>query len=95
LKDLPAGRYYWSVQAIDTGLLAGEWSCDESFVIKAGTPSITLQKKVDRTRVELGGTITYTITYANTGSATATDVTIVEVLPEHTALKGVGDQVLI
>lgn len=33
LKGLQPGRYFWSVQAIDGGLAASEWSREESFII--------------------------------------------------------------
>ena len=33
LKNLPAGIYYWSVQTIDAGLKASEWSDEETFLI--------------------------------------------------------------
>jgi hypothetical protein len=42
LKGLPYGRYYWSVQAIDTGLLSSEWSDEESFMV---SPEISVSPK--------------------------------------------------
>jgi hypothetical protein len=30
---LPAGTYYWSVQAIDTGLMGGEWAAEETVTV--------------------------------------------------------------
>jgi len=33
LVNLPAGRYYWSVQAIDGGMASSEWSSEKMFVI--------------------------------------------------------------
>ncbi|MEK9148995.1 MAG: VCBS repeat-containing protein [Candidatus Desantisbacteria bacterium] len=47
-----------------------------------GTPSIFLKKSCDKSKITKGGTITYTITYTNEGEGTATDVVIIEVLPE-------------
>ncbi|MFH0775235.1 MAG: lectin like domain-containing protein [bacterium] len=56
------------------------------------TATIFLYKSSDKNSVAKGGTITYTITYTNKGNGIATDVNIVEVLPEHTVLKDFGDQ---
>ncbi|MBU0767440.1 VCBS repeat-containing protein [Patescibacteria group bacterium] len=55
-------------------------------------PNIILRKSSDKGFVAKGGTITYTIRYENIGEKTAEDVTIIEVLPEHCVLKGVGGQ---
>ena len=33
LAGLPAGRYYWSVQAVDPGLAASPWSAEHSFTL--------------------------------------------------------------
>ena len=33
LKGLPYGSYYWSVQTIDTGLQASEWSDESTFIL--------------------------------------------------------------
>ncbi|MEW6103836.1 MAG: PQQ-binding-like beta-propeller repeat protein [bacterium] len=51
------------------------------------SPNIILKKACDREKVFSGGTMTYTITYKNEGQAPATDVTIVEVLPERAILE--------
>ncbi|MBU0767441.1 VCBS repeat-containing protein [Patescibacteria group bacterium] len=52
-------------------------------------PNIILHKSSDKGFVAKGGTITYTITYTNEGESTATDVTIIEVLPEGVKLSSV------
>ncbi|MDI6752348.1 MAG: hypothetical protein QME07_05810 [bacterium] len=54
-------------------------------------PHILLKKTCDKKYASPGGTVTYTITYTNTGFATATDVNIIEVLPEHCVLIGSRD----
>ncbi|MEW6104599.1 MAG: choice-of-anchor Q domain-containing protein [bacterium] len=59
----------------------------ECLSLTPGSPSITLEKRVDKSTITLGGTLTYTITYKNIGSATANDVVIIEVLPEKTLLE--------
>jgi hypothetical protein len=33
--NLPPGNYYWSVQAIDAGLMGGAWSAEQSFSVAA------------------------------------------------------------
>ncbi|MEJ1928815.1 FG-GAP-like repeat-containing protein [Nostoc sp. NIES-2111] len=46
LTGLPAGKYYWSVQAVDAGLKGSAWAAPDSFVvvtytdIAAGLPSL-------------------------------------------------------
>jgi PKD repeat protein/predicted nucleotidyltransferase len=34
LRSLPSGKYYWSVQAVDQAYKGGEWSTEETFVVK-------------------------------------------------------------
>jgi uncharacterized repeat protein (TIGR01451 family) len=60
------------------------------FVITEPPPSpfITLYKSQEKA----GNTIIYTITYTNEGSGTATDVNIIEVLPENVKLSIVHSQ---
>ena len=36
LKNLPVGRYYWSVQTIDGGLATSDWASERMFVISSG-----------------------------------------------------------
>ncbi|MDI6752351.1 MAG: hypothetical protein QME07_05825, partial [bacterium] len=55
-------------------------------------PHILLKKTCDKKYTSPGGTVTYTITYTNEGSAAATDVNIIEVLPEHCVLIGIRDK---
>jgi hypothetical protein len=44
---LPAGRYYWSVQAVDTGFAGGPWAPEQSFQFGAARfTSITRQPLV-------------------------------------------------
>ncbi|MFH0775646.1 MAG: hypothetical protein V2A53_09210, partial [bacterium] len=48
---------------------------------------IILRKTCDKKYVTQGGTLTYTITYTNEGQGTATDVSIIEVLPKNCELR--------
>ncbi|MGB9903019.1 SdrD B-like domain-containing protein, partial [Methanothrix sp.] len=49
--------------------------------------AIDIEKTADRQTVEPGGTITYTLTVKNTGSATINDATVVDTLPPGTLYK--------
>jgi len=46
-------------------------------------PSFTLTKSVTPTNAAAGATVTYTLAYANTGTANATNVTLTDTLPAH------------
>ena len=50
-------------------------------------PNIILYKSADKKYILPGQEVTYTINYGNIGQGTATDVNIIEVLPENTSLK--------
>ena len=50
------------------------------------SPNIILHKQADKKVILSGQQITYTITYTNEGSGTATDVNIIDVLPENVKL---------
>jgi len=82
----PNTTYWFAIKtADDAGNLSGI-----SNIASITTPGmITFRKTCDKRYILPGGTLTYTITYTNEGSGAATDVTIIEVLPEHTVLKGV------
>jgi len=55
-----------------------------------GVPKITIEK--EGPEIIKTGTITYKITYKNEGDETATDVVIIEVLPEKTKLEAIDSQ---
>lgn len=42
ITNLPSGRYYWAVQAIDTTLSKSAWSAEQEVVISSVSPKITL-----------------------------------------------------
>jgi uncharacterized repeat protein (TIGR01451 family) len=52
-------------------------------------PKITLHKTADKKYTLQVGTLTYTITYTNEGQGPATDVVIIEVLPEKCKMQNV------
>jgi PKD repeat protein len=60
LKNLPVGKYYWSVQAIDQNYIGGEWSAIDSFVVTKVNPEFSADA------VCLGASTTYTNTSATT-----------------------------
>ncbi len=51
----------------------------------AAAPKLAVSKTVDKTTAAPGATVTYTITYDNTGNADATGVTLKDTLPAHLA----------
>jgi uncharacterized repeat protein (TIGR01451 family) len=83
----PNTTYYFCIRARDdecnTSLLSNNATVT---TLGTGDPCITLEKTVDKRYILPNQTITYTITYKNTGSVTATDVNIIEVLPENVKL---------
>ncbi|HKY31805.1 MAG TPA: DUF11 domain-containing protein [Candidatus Polarisedimenticolia bacterium] len=54
-------------------------------VITIAQPSLTLLKSVDQPSVPPGGVLTYSVAYANTGSADALAVEVVDAVPPGTA----------
>ncbi|MFH0774228.1 MAG: hypothetical protein V2A53_01855, partial [bacterium] len=62
-------------------------NAEGAILIPQDSPFITLKKTCDKKYVAKGGTLTYTITYTNEGSGTATDVVIIEVLPNNCKLQ--------
>ena len=57
-----------------------------SFMIESNPlfPALTLQKSVNKLSVQEGETLTYTITYTNTGDAQATNIIITDNIPTNT-----------
>lgn len=52
--------------------------------VLAGLPDIDIEKSCDRPIARPGEKVSYTITYRNGGTADATSVVVMDVLPEHT-----------
>lgn len=44
IKNLAPGTYYWSVQAVDGGMMRSEWAKEETFVIGGGAGGSTSQE---------------------------------------------------
>lgn len=56
LKNLPAGTYYWSVHAIDGGLLGGSWSAEKTFTISSNQATNISASNVTATSMTLSWT---------------------------------------
>ncbi|MEE8391463.1 MAG: FG-GAP-like repeat-containing protein, partial [Anaerolineae bacterium] len=69
--------YYWRVQAIDTAFAGSPWSAETTFDI---IPFLDL--KVEKAASSIypnpGGPLTYTLSFANVGTLTATNVTLID-----------------
>ncbi|MFH0775338.1 MAG: hypothetical protein V2A53_07625, partial [bacterium] len=62
-------------------------NAEGAILIPQDSPLITLKKTCDKKYIAKGGTLTYTITYTNEGQGTATDVSIIEVIPKNCELR--------
>jgi len=71
-----------------TGISSKKTAINYFLLTSISNPSIKLTKNA----ILQGNTITYTITYKNEGKGKATDVNIIEVLPQHCVLKGIRDE---
>ncbi|MCH7850624.1 MAG: VCBS repeat-containing protein [Nanoarchaeota archaeon] len=62
----PSTTYYWSVQTIDTGLKAGNWSTAQSFTTSADLdrPNVTLNSPVDNANLS-SYTVTFNVTVSD------------------------------
>ncbi len=87
ITPLPDKEYLhprnFSQRGINGNIDIGAYEYNE---ISRSPSKIIITKQADKTTVNNGGTITYTITYTNVGSSTTTDVVIIEVLPENMEL---------
>lgn len=57
----------------------------------ARLPGLTILKRADKTQVAPGQRLTYTFTYQNSGSATATNTIVKETIPANTTFASVSD----
>ncbi len=74
----PAGTYIGNPVAVTSGATAANKDIILSF------PELGITKAADKGSVNLGDTITYTLTYRNTGSADALNAVIKEKIPDNT-----------
>lgn len=72
IRNLPAGTYYWSVQAIDAGYEGSPFSSEQSFSIATGQPDYLPQIfSISPSSVCPGGTFTVQAAVTNTGNLAA------------------------
>jgi len=81
LKAAPDTTYYWAVQSIDAGLLAGTWSTEQVVYVPEGTHvviTITTQTTLGTISSPPvpGAEITYIITYENIGGQNIQNLSI-------------------
>ena len=57
-----------------------------------GTPSVSISKSADKTMAKPDETVTYTLTYGNSGDGAATNVTIIDNIPFGTDLNAVATE---
>ncbi|MBI4739268.1 hypothetical protein HY772_06985, partial [Candidatus Woesearchaeota archaeon] len=78
------GTHSYQVNAAKGGYI--EASASSNFYLSQ-IANVILRKKASTPAILEGGTITYTIEYENIGEGTATNVTIIDVIPENTSLQ--------
>ena len=74
-----------TVPLINTGTIDSDQTtptnADASIFVNVPRPSLAIQKDGDVTQVAVGGNVVYTVTYTNTGNATATGLTTTDPVP--------------
>ena len=74
-----------TVPLINTGTINSDQTfptnADASIFVNVPRPALAIQKDGDLTQVAVGGNVVYTVTYTNTGNATATGLTITDPVP--------------
>ncbi|MDI9569429.1 MAG: carboxypeptidase regulatory-like domain-containing protein [Pseudomonadota bacterium] len=83
----PAGAFAGNPVTVESGKTADK----KDVVLKQAT--LTISKAGNPATVNLGGEITYTITYKNTGTAAANNVVITDTIPANTSFKSASDGV--
>ncbi len=78
---VPRNHGEWTVQAIYTGTRV----TTDTASLTVLSPVMHIEKSGDPDTVEAGATLTYTLTYSNTGNLTATNVIITDTLDPNTS----------
>ncbi|MCB9808405.1 DUF11 domain-containing protein [Candidatus Peribacteria bacterium] len=63
--------------------IPGEVEDDAVFTVKCTPPKITIEKSVDKTEIQPGGGLTYTIVVKNTGETTAENIVVTDAFPRN------------
>jgi uncharacterized repeat protein (TIGR01451 family) len=69
---------------VSDGNVGGTATAAFTITVNGGAPALTLSKSVDRATAAPGDLLVYTLTYQNTGSGSATGVTITDAVPANT-----------
>lgn len=77
--------YYYRIKSWDTGNNGSDWSSVLSTMTYAPS-NLSIVKSTSVASAKPGDTITYTLTYANTGGVAADNIQIIDVIPANTVL---------
>src|SRR5207245_1237446 len=80
----PSGNTAVSNSATIQSNETGQTSSNTVTTTVNASPSLSVTKGVDKTTASPGNTLTYTLSYANTGNAAASGVVITDALPART-----------
>ena len=92
LRNLPAGTYTWSVQAIDNGYLASGWSAEQTVTIAPPTNVAAMSPAPGSTLLSSPSTITVTLS-GPVDPATVTTSTVRLIRGGADGALGTGDDV--
>ena len=71
LRELKPGTYYWTVQAIDTGLRGTAWAPEQSFVVTNTAPAIQVTREI-RLGPSMSGSLPVTVSDAQSAATQLT-----------------------
>jgi len=76
-------EYCYSVQAVDNAGLASEATADSCVTADGPDADLSIVKTVDADSVDVGATVAFTLEVTNNGPDPATDVLVLDLLPEN------------
>jgi len=82
--DAPADQSTVTNMTYDVNCTQGATKIGQPVPVQVIRPILGITKAADKASVDLGDTITYTLTYTNTGSADALNAVIKEKIPDNT-----------
>jgi CSLREA domain-containing protein len=83
-SGLSEGSHTFQVRALDNAGNVDASPASYTWTVDAAQPNLTLTKSDGGAAVAPGGTVAYTLSYANTGGESATGVVLTETVPAHT-----------